>query len=485
MAVLEPRDTGVADAHESLGPSSGEGVLGKAYRALSVGIVSVVLLIAFEATAVGTAMPVAARELDGVGLYAFAFSGYFTTSLFGMVLAGQWSDRRGPLGALSSGIVAFGAGLVVSGTAGGMWVFILGRAVQGLGGGLVIVALYVVVGRAYPERLRPAIMAAFAACWVVPSVVGPLAAGAVTEHLGWRWVFLGIPVLVLLPLALALPQIRRRAGGPVHSLSTGSFDRRRLRLAFGISFGAGLLQFAAQDLRPLSVLPAVAGVALLVPAVLGLLPSGTWRAARGLPSVVLLRGVAAGSFIAAESFVPLMLVTERGLSPTLAGFSLAASGGTWALGSWVQTRARVEPYRERLMTFGMVLVAAAIAAAPSVLVHSVPVWTVAVAWGFGCFGMGLVISSTSVLLLKLSAPEEAGSHSAALQISDGLSNVLLLSAGGAAFAALGGGSVAHAVTDPGVTSGSHPAAFAAVFLPMAAVALLGAWVTTRLRERRP
>ncbi|AVV42373.1 MFS transporter [Streptomyces sp. ID05-04B] len=482
MAALEPRDAVAADAPENPDTSPGpdETVLGRPYRALSIGIVSVVLLIAFEATAVGTAMPVAARELDGVSLYAFAFSGYFTTSLFGMVFAGQLSDRRGPLAPLAGGIAAFAAGLVLSGSAGTMWVFILGRAVQGLGGGLVIVALYVVVGRAYPERLRPAIMAAFAACWVVPSVVGPLAAGAVTERLGWRWVFLGIPVLVVLPLALALPQIRRRAGGPVAGAAVAAFDRRRIRLALGISLGAGLLQYAAQDLRPLSAAPAVAGCALLVPAVLGLLPRGTWRAARGLPSVVLLRGLAAGSFIAAESFVPLMLVTQRGLSPTLAGFSLAAGGGTWALGSWVQSRQRVTPYRQRLTVLGMVLAAAAIAAAPAVLVASVPVWTVAVAWGFGCFGMGLVISSTSVLLLQLSAPEEAGANSAALQISDGLSNVLLLAAGGAAFAALGGGSVAH----PAAAAGSsHPAAFAAVFLPMAAVALAGAWVATRLHER--
>ncbi|MGW7496342.1 MFS transporter [Streptomyces luteogriseus] len=564
MTVRKPRDANVVEAADL--PSVAEreaGVLGASYRALSIGIVSVVLLIAFEATAVGTAMPVAARELDGVSLYAFAFSGYFTTSLFGMVLSGQWSDRRGPLGPLTTGIASFGAGLLLSGTAGSMWVFILGRAVQGFGGGLVIVALYVVVGRAYPERLRPAIMAAFAASWVLPSIVGPLAAGTVTEQLGWRWVFVGIPVLVVFPLALALPQIRRRAAGPAErtaaesgaarsadlpvpaertaladrpvtpnladpsgttgrsapgdrptpsdpSGTTGrsapgdrptladppgttdrsappanppaSFDRRRIRLALAISLGAGLLQYAAQDLRPLSLLPGAVGVALLVPAVLGLLPRGTYRAARGLPSVVLLRGVAAGSFIAAESFVPLMLVTQRGLSPTLAGFSLAAGGGTWALGSWVQSRPRVEPYRERLTTAGMLLVAAAVAAAPSVLIESVPVWTLAVAWAFGCFGMGLVISSTSVLLLKLSAPEEAGTNSAALQISDGLSNVVLLSAGGAAFAALGGGAVSHTATH---ASGSHPAAFTAVFLPMAAVALAGAWVSTRLRERRP
>ncbi|GGL72035.1 MFS transporter [Streptomyces fumigatiscleroticus] len=483
MTVSEPRDTDVA-LPAPLPPVPTESVLGRSYRALSIGIVSVVLLIAFEATAVGTAMPVAARELDGVSLYAFAFSGYFTTSLFGMVLAGQWSDRRGPLGALTTGIAAFAAGLLLSGTAGVMWTFVAGRAVQGLGGGLVIVALYVVVGRAYPERLRPAIMAAFAACWIVPSIVGPLAAGAVTEQLGWRWVFIGIPVLVVFPLALALPQIRRRASGPVQGTgpapAPASFDGRRIRLALGISLGAGLLQYAAQDLRWISLVPGVVGAALLVPAVLGLLPRGTWRAARGLPSVVLLRGVASGSFVAAESFVPLMLVTQRGLSPTLAGLSLAAGGATWALASWVQARPRLEPYRERLMTLGMVLVAAAIVTAPSVLIDAVPAWTVAVAWGFGCFGMGLVISSTSVLLLQLSAPEEAGANSAALQISDGLSNALLLAAGGAAFAALGGGTVTHAATE---VSGSHPAAFAAVFLPMAAVALAGTWVTTRLRER--
>ncbi|MEU9593220.1 MFS transporter [Streptomyces sp. NPDC048219] len=486
MTVPDPRDTDVADP-AGPGPATefavpADTVLSRAYRALSIGIVSVVVLIAFEATAVGTAMPVAARELDGVSLYAFAFSGYFTTSLFGMVLSGQWSDRRGPLGPLTGGIAAFAAGLLLSGTAGAMWLFILGRAVQGLGGGLVIVALYVVVGRAYPERLRPAIMAAFAAGWVVPSVVGPLASGAVTEHLGWRWVFVGIPVLVVFPLALALPQIRSRAAGPVGGADAGegpaSFDRRRIRLALGISLGAGLLQYAAQDLRWISLLPGAAGVALLVPAVLGLLPRGTYRAARGLPSVVLLRGVAAGSFIAAESFVPLMLVTQRGLSPTLAGLSLAAGGATWAAGSWLQSRPRLEPHRDRLMTLGMVLVAAAIATAPSVLIDAVPVWTVAVAWGFGCLGMGLVISSTSVLLLQLSAPEEAGTNSAALQISDGLSNVILLAAGGAAFAALGGGTVSHAATE---ATGSHPTAFAAVFLPMAGVALAGAWVTTRLR----
>ncbi|MET8558970.1 MFS transporter [Streptomyces sp. NPDC004959] len=467
-------------------PATG-GVLSRPYLALSLGIVSVVLLIAFEATAVGTAMPVAARELHGVPLYAFAFSAYFTTSLFAMVLAGQWADRSGPLAPITLGIGGFAAGLLLCGTAASMWVFVLGRAVQGLGGGLVIVALYVVVSRAYPRRLQPAILAAFSACWVVPSVVGPLIAGTVTEHLGWRWVFLGIPVLILLPLLLALPQIRRRAVGPLPAdpdAPPRTAPRGRLAWAFALSLAAGLLQYAAGDPHWRSLPPALAGAVLLALAVRVLLPRGTWRAARGLPAVVLLRGVAAGAFIAAESFVPLMLVTQRGLSPTLAGLSLALGGSTWAFGSWVQARPAWSAYRRTFMTFGMVLVAAAIATAPGVLFSWTPVWIVAVAWGFGCFGMGIVTSGTSTLLLELSAPEEAGTNSAALQMSDGLSNVLLLALGGAAFAAAGGGAVgaAHEVTAGAAAGASHPAAFAAVFLPLAAVAAVGVWVARRTRE---
>ncbi|MFJ3924940.1 MFS transporter [Streptomyces sp. NPDC090022] len=482
-ASLDPAAPHISDPAPPAPPRGG--ILGPAHRTLSIGIISVVFLIAFEAIAVGTAMPVAAHELDGVGLYAFAFSSYFTTSLFAMVLSGQWSDRSGPLRPLTVGIASFAAGLVLAGTAGAMWVFLIGRAVQGFGGGLVIVALYVVVSRAYDERLRPAIMAAFAAGWLVPSIVGPLASGTVTEHLGWRWVFLAIPVLVVVPLAVALPAIRRTASGPVDpGAPPVPFDRRRIRLALGIALGAALLQYAAQDLRWHSLLPGAVGVALLVPAVRGLLPRGTYRARRGLPSVVLLRGVAAGSFIAAESFVPLMLVTQRGLSPTLAGFSLALGGVTWALGSWVQSKGRVQPYRERLMVLGMIMVALAVAGAPAVLVDAVPVWTTAAVWAVGCFGMGLVIGSTSVLLLKLSPPEEAGTNSAALQISDALANVVLLAGGGAAFAALGGGAVgaAHTLTE-GAATASHPGAFVAVFLPMAAVALVGAWVATRLHAK--
>ncbi|MFC5884877.1 MFS transporter [Kitasatospora sp. CM 4170] len=455
------------------------GVLGGPYRALTLGIVSVVLLLAFEATAVNTAMPVAARQLDGLGLYAFAFSGYFTTTLFALVVSGQWCDRRGPLQPLFTGIAVFGAGLVVAGAAPGMWVFVAGRAVQGLGGGLVIVALYVVVGRAYPERLRPAVFAAFSAAWVLPSIVGPVVSGAVTQHLGWRWVFLAVPVLILLPLAVMGPALRRSERAQPVATSAG-FDRRRTLLAAMAAVGAGLLQYAGQRLDLLGLLPAVAGAALLVPAVLGLLPAGTLRAGRGLPTVILLRGVAAGAFFAAEAFIPLMMVTQRGLSPTLAGLTLTSGGLSWALGSMLQGRPGAERYREAMIRGGFVLTAVAIAGAALVLVPAVPAWVAAAAWGVGGIGMGLAVASISVLMMRLSAPEDAGANSASLQMSDALGNVLLVGLAGVLFAALGGGSVAAAQEGTGGAGSSG--AFAAIFLTMTGVALLGALVSGRVRK---
>ncbi|MGW1073154.1 MFS transporter [Streptomyces sp. NPDC002537] len=455
-------------------PDAQQGVLGRSYRALTLGVISVVSLIAFEASAVNTAMPVAARALDGIGLYAFSFSAFFTASLFAMTLSGEWCDRAGPLAPLFTGIAAFGTGLVLAGSAQRMWMFVAGRGVQGIGAGLVIVALYVVVGRAYPERLRPAVMASFSAAWVVPVIVGPLVAGTVTEQFGWRWVFLAIPVLILLPLAVMLPALRKLPAGE----RTPAPDRRRILFALAVAAGAGLLQYAGQDLRWVALIPAAAGLALLAPAVLRLLPPGTFRARRGLPSVVLLRGIAAGAFLGSETFIPLMLVSDRGLSATMAGLSLTGGGLSWALGSYTQSRPRLEPHRERLMGLGMLLITAAVALVTTVLIDGVPAWTVAVAWTVGGYGMGLTISGGSVLLLKLSRPGEEGTDSASLQISDALGNITLVGVGGVLFAALGGGA------NGGADGAAAPkAAFTVVFLTMAAVALVGAYVTTRLRPR--
>lgn len=456
-------------ARRSVGKSDdGEpGVLTRPYLHLTLGIVSVVLLIAFEAMAVGTAMPVAVEELDGVPLYALAFSAFFTTSLLAMVVSGEWCDARGPRLPLFGGIGAFAAGLVLAGTAQSMWPFIVGRAVQGLGGGLVIVSLYVVVGKAYPSALRPRVFSAFSAAWVLPSIVGPPVSGLVTDHLGWRWVFLAIPVLVALPIVMMLPQLKRMASEPDPE---ARMNRRRIGAAVGASVGAGMLQYGGQHLSVVGVLLLVAGLALMAVTVPRLLPAGTLRAVRGLPTVILSRGVLAGAFFAVESFVPLMLISEHGLSPTQAGLTLTVGALSWAVGSWYQGRSPHER-RPRLVQLGFLFVAIAIGGALLALIPGMSPYTVTVGWFFGGAGMGMAVSSVSVLTLDLSTPEESGTNSSSLQVADSLGTIVMVGLAGAIFAALHEG------------TGKDAGVFTLIFAIMLTISLLGALLAPRVRPQ--
>lgn len=447
-----------------------QGVLGPAYLRLTVGIVSTVVFVAFESMAIATAMPKAVPELDGMALYAFAFSAFFTTSLFAMVVSGELCDRTGPRLPLILGTASFTVGLLLAGSAQSMWPFLAGRAIQGLGGGLVIVALYVVVGRAYPERLRPKVFAAMAAAWVLPSIVGPLVAGILTDQLSWRWVFLGIAPLVLIPVFLALPQAKAVDGPP-----PGGAPRRsgRKRFAAAAALGVGLLQYAGSRADLLGLGVAVVALALMVPTVPKLLPPGTIVLRRGLPTVVALRGIYAGAFFGTETFLPLLLVSERGLSSTLAGLSLTGGALGWATGSWYQGRNRTVAPRYLLVRAGGVFVAFAICLVALTLVPAVPAFAVMLGWVVGAFGMGIATASMSVLLFQLSPVADHGANSAALQVSDALFTATFVGLAGTIFGTGHAGDVAEAAVEHWV--------YLVIIGVMAALALFGAWAAGRVR----
>ena len=431
-------------------------------RRVTIGIVALVLLVAFEYMAVATAMPVAGRALDGLSLYPWAFSRFLLASLFATVVAGELSDRHGPGVPLLGGIALFTAGLLLAGLAPAMWVFILGRMVQGLGGGAAIVALYVVVARVYPEPLRPRAFAAMSGAWVLPSIVGPLAAGPVSEHLTWRLVFLGLVPLVVVPVVLTLPALRHLPSEPARP------RQGRARLAAGVALGAAALQYAGEHPGLVAVLAAAVGISLLAVALPRLLPHGALRLARGLPTVVVMRGVLAGAFFGTETFVPLMLVEHRGLSPTLAGASLTGGAIGWATGSWWQGRPAMRTPRHRLIQAATALITASLVLVGSTAFVAMPVWLVAVGWTFGGLGMGAAFSSISVLLFELSAPSEQGANSAAVQLSDGLGSVLAIGMGGVVYAALLG-------------TASGTALFGSVFAVMVVIAAAGVLAAGRVR----
>jgi MFS family permease len=317
-----------------------------------------------------------------------------------------------------------------------MALFVAGRAVQGFGGGLIGVCLYLIAGQAYDEALRPRLFGAIAAAWVVPALVGPLVAGLVTSAAGWRWVFLGLLPLIAVGLLLVLPASRAL---------TVPADRARparARRWWAILAGAGvaLLQYAGQRLDLLAVVLAVAGLAALVVGLRPLLPPGTARARRGLPTVVAARGLLAGAFFGVDTLLPLALTAVHGYNPTAAGVPLTAGAVGWALASQWQGR-HPGTSRVLLLQTGFVLVAAGLAGTALITVPGVGGWPAYLTWGVAGLGMGLGMPSLSVLLLAASPEHRRGADSAALQIADvtgsalciGLTGVLVAAATGGAF----------------------------------------------------
>jgi MFS family permease len=444
-----------------------------AHRSTVLGVVGVVVALAFEAIAVATAMPVAARELHGLRSYGLAFSIFLTTSLLGMVTAGEVSDRRGPVVPFVSASAIFAAGLALAGAAPTMWVLVVARGLQGFGAGLNIVSLYVVVARAFPESLRPRVFSAMSSGWILPALVGPPIAGLLADHVSWRWVFLGVLPLIVIATALILPRLRGIDGAPVptggDAAATTGRKRSRLVPALAAAVGTGLLQYAGQLLTWVSLPLLVAALVLLVPSVPRLLPPGALRFARGLPTVVVLRGVFAGAFFGAEVFVPLLLIEQRGLATTLAGASLTGGALTWSLGSWYQGRPHRRFSRNQLVTLGFILVAVGIAITSTVLASAMPPFMAAIGWLVAGLGMGLGITSLSVLLLELSPIEDQGANAAAMQVSDAFGSIVLIGAAGAIFAGL------H-------TAGQdNSGVFLLIFGVSTLVAVAGAVVSPRVR----
>jgi MFS family permease len=423
---------------------------------------ALIFLAAFEVLAVTTVMPLVAADLDGEHLYALAFSVPLAAGVVGMVVAGNWSDRSGPLPPLLAAAALFVVGLVIAGLAPNMPVLVLGRLVHGVGGAAVIVPLYVIVARVYPESVRSRVFAGFAAAWVIPSIVGPAVAGFIAEQLDWRWVFLGVIALVLPAGAMMLvPLLRvldRVQGDP-----TVAWSGSRLAWAVLAAVAALGVSLAKELPEPWRWVVAVVAIALTVVAVRPLLPPGTLRAARGMPATVLMRAIVAGAFFGSEIYLPYLLIDRYEFSPSLAGAVLTGAGISWAAASWLQGR-----LGDRISNADVVRIGTAVLALSLVVVLAVAAFTLHpavafVAWTISGAAMGFMYPRFSVSVLEQSRQESQGFNSAALTIGESL-----------------GGAVALAVTAL-VASVAAPGAFTAEFLVTVAIAAVGVVLSSRVR----
>ena len=179
------------------------------HRALTIGLVAVVTLVAFEALAVITILPDIAEDLGGIAWYGWVTTAFFLGTMVGIVFAGEQADRRGAGRPYVIGLVLFAVGLTVGGLAPTMPVLVAGRFVQGLGAGVVPAIGYVAIGRVYAVEERARMFAVLSTAWVVPGIVGPALAERISSLVGWRWVFLGLLPFVAVAGSLIVPSMAR------------------------------------------------------------------------------------------------------------------------------------------------------------------------------------------------------------------------------------------------------------------------------------
>ncbi|HEV8651190.1 MAG TPA: MFS transporter [Actinomycetes bacterium] len=436
-------------------------------RALTIGLVLTVTLVAFESLAVITILPAIKDDLGGLRLYGWVTSAFFLGTLVGIVVAGEQTDRRGPAPPFVAAIMLFATGLIIGGLAPTMLVLVVARGLQGLGAGAITAVTYTSIGRCFPEELRPRILAVTSTAWVVPGIVGPALSALVASHLGWRVVFLGLLPLVVCSASLTVGSLRR-IGPPAEPA------RRSARLvdAVRVAAGSGLLLAGLTRLTgrspALGVALAVAGVALGLRALLRLLPAGTLRARPGLPVAVLSRGMLTFAFFGADTYVPLTVTAVRGQSTAVGSLAVTAATLSWTAAAWVQERRSRVSSGRRLVVTGLLVLVVGIAGIAATVHPAVPLALGVAAWGVAGFGIGLAYAPISLIVLKEAPAGHEGSAIAAMQLADNL--------GVALGAGLGGVAVAL-----GDTAGWRPGTGIAIAFAMTAcMGLAGVVVARRL-----
>jgi MFS family permease len=444
-------------------------------RALTIGLVLTITLVAFEALAVSTVMPQVARELGGIELYGWVFSAFFLGSLIGIVIVGGAIDRRGLALPFAAGLGLFGIGLLVGGLAPSMPVLVAARFVQGLGAGAIPPIAYVAIGRSLPEGLRPRMFATMSTAWILPGVAGPAIAAAIGEAFSWRYVFLGLLPLIAISGAMTLRALHEVVAAPNDQdaeAGASAEARARLPLAIQVAVGAGLVMIG---LTSGAVLPTVALIGIGLPigihALVRLTPAGTLRARPVMPAAILLRGILTFMFFGIDAFVPLVLVEWRGRSLTESGIAVSVATVVWTAGSWVQARGSTRWPTHRFVQVGYGVVLAGLAGFMFVLREDVS-WLIAFpTFALACFGMGLAYSPQALIVLREATADGQGSASSALSLTDTLGSAL-------------GTGLAGAIIAASVRSSGRPVEGLAVAFGLCLLAGAGGLVLTRRLAHR-
>ncbi|WP_078618259.1 MULTISPECIES: MDR family MFS transporter [unclassified Streptomyces] len=282
------------------------------------------LLAALDQTIVSTALPTIVSDLGGLEHLSWVVTAYLLASTAATPLWGKLGDQYGRKKLFQTAIAIFLVGSALCGAAQDMGQLIAFRALQGLGGGGLMVLSMAIVGDLVPPRERGRYQGLFGAVFGATSVLGPLLGGLFTQHLSWRWVFyvnlpVGVVALVVIAAVLHIP--RRAAKHVIDYLGTFLIAAVATCLVLVASLGGTTWGWGSPQIIGLIVLGVVlagAFVAVERRAAEPVLPLKLFRVRTFTLSAVISFVIGFAMF-GAMTYLPTFLQVVRGVSPTMSG----------------------------------------------------------------------------------------------------------------------------------------------------------------------
>ena len=337
--VQEPIHTRLApNGRPDVRPAPAAASPGTRRRPVVAALMLAMFLSAMEVSIVATAMPSIVSKLGGFGEFTWVFSLFLLTQTATIPIYGKLADLYGrrPVFAVGTGIFLLGS--LLCGLAGSMTQLIAFRAIQGIGAGAVQPTASTIIGDIFTLRERARMQGWLSSVWAVASIVGPLVGGFIVEHLHWAWIFwLNLP-FGLLAIAGVWLFLREPVSRRQHAIDYPG--------ALLLMLGVSLLLLALLQGGTAWNWTAPESLGLLVGAalVLALFVVREQRAPEPMLPLDLFRNrvvatadagtlLVGGLLLSITSFIPLFVQGSMGLSPTVAGFTLASMSIGWPLAS--------------------------------------------------------------------------------------------------------------------------------------------------------
>lgn len=434
-------------------------------------------LYAADSTVTVTIMPSVGRALNGYQWFGWATAGYLLGSVVAGASASLIALRIGLRRATAAAAFAYAIGCALSASAPNIVLFLLGRILQGIGGGWIVGFCMVAVGLIFPNRLLPKVYALTASIWGVATLLGPMVGGLFADHgsEGWRAAFWFFAAQAMITALCALKMLPTERGDKTIGVAW-------LQLAL---IAAAVLAIGFAD-RVTGFLPAMLLLAIAVAALCSaviidgrasarLLPTGA-ADPRTIPGAIFLAVfLLCASTMGFTLYGALILQTVHGFSALVAGYVIAGEALSWSTASLTVSRVTGRA-RGNLIRVGGLCIVGAVASC----ILAFPSGSAGVIFFVGCLmgaGFGLSWSFISQRLLMALEKEERARAAAGLATVQS-TGYAVGAAGAAAVANLAGLSVV-------VTPDTVEAAGFWVSVALAPIALLGLAPLWRLSADYP